>query len=130
MKKLLSQVLAGILGLWLATIFVDGVVITTYADSNLFGIPLTVQWQMIIALGLILGLTNYFIAPILKTITLPLRVVTLGLFSFVISAGFIWLLDLIFDEIRIPWIWPLVWTTLLVWLLDLIISKILIKKDL
>ena len=129
MKKLLSQIASAGLGLWLATMFVSGVVVTYYADSSIFGISLTAQWQMFLALGIILGLLNYFIEPILKTITLPLQILTLGLFTLVIDMGLLWFLDLIFDELKIPWMFPLLYTTLIIWVLNLIISKILVKKE-
>lgn len=129
MAKLLSQILAGITGLWLATMFVPGVAITTYANSSFFGISINAPWQMILALGIILGLLNYFVGPILKAIALPLEIVTFGLFSLAINAGFIWFLDFTFDEVKIPAIGPLIWTTLIIWALNFIIAKILIKKD-
>jgi len=129
MKKLLAQIVATSSGLWLATMFVGGVVVTHYADSSFFGISITAQWQMILVLGIILGLLNYFVAPILKAIALPLEIITLGLFTFVINGGLIWFLDLIFDELSVPWMWPLIYTTLIIWALNLIIKKILIRNE-
>jgi len=129
MKKLLAQIAAASLGLWLATMFVSGVVVTYYADTSFFGISLTAQWQMFLALGIILGLLNYFIAPILKAIALPLEIVTLGLFSLVINGGLIWFLDLIFAELTVPWMWPLIYTTLIIWGLNLIIQKIFKRNE-
>ena len=129
MKKLLGQIVSAGLGLWLATMFVGGVVVTHYADSNFFGISLTAQWQMFLVLGIILGLINYFIEPILKTITLPLQILTFGLFTLVIDMGLLWFLDLIFDELTIPWMWPLIYTTLIIWVLNIVIKKILIKNE-
>jgi putative membrane protein len=129
MKKLLSQIASAGLGLWLATLFIDGVVVTTYANSSFFGIYLTAQWQMLLVLGIILGILNFFIGPILKAIALPLEIVTLGLFSLVINMGLLWFLDLIFDELIIPWMWPLIYTTLIVWGLNLISTKILKRKE-
>jgi putative membrane protein len=129
MKKLLMQIASAGLGLWLATMFVSGVAVTHFADSSFFGISLTAEWQMFLVLGVMLGLLNYFIAPILKTIALPLEIVTLGLFTLVIDMGLIWFLDLIFDEFKAPWMWPLIYTTLIIWALNLIIQKILIKKE-
>jgi putative membrane protein len=37
--------------------------------------------------ALVLGLLNIFLKPILTILTLPINLVTLGLFSFVLSAG-------------------------------------------
>lgn len=128
MKKLLSQIVSATLGLWLATLFVQGVAVSAYADSSFFGIPLVSQWQVFLVLGIILGLLNYFVRPILKAITLPLEIITLGLFSLVINMGLIWFLDLMFTELYVPWMWPLLYTTLIVWALNLIIQKFLIKE--
>ena len=70
------------LGLWIATFFVTGLH---------FDRPAT----LIIA-GLVLGLVNAFLRPVLVVLTLPITLVTLGLFLLVINAAMIglvaWLL--------------------------------------
>lgn len=128
MKRLLSQIISAILGLWLANQFVPGVVVRAYPESNFFGVGLSAQWQIFLFLGITLGLLNYFVKPLLKTLTLPLEILTLGLFSLVINAGLIWLLDMIFDELYIPLFLPLIYTTLIIWLLDIVIGFFLIKN--
>lgn len=129
MKKLLSQVVAAIIGLWLAASFVPGVIVNLYPESNLFGVSLTDQWQIFLVLGVILGLINFFVKPVIKALTLPLRILSLGIFSLVISMSMIWLLDMMFNEIHIPLWLPLLWTTLIIFALNLIIQKFIIKKD-
>jgi putative membrane protein len=130
MKKLFSQIIAAIAGLWLAVLFVPEVTVRPYPDSAFFGIPLTAQWQIILVLGIILGLINYFVKPILKAISLPLEIITLGFFSLVINMALIWFLDLMFTELSAPLIWPLLYTTLIIWALNLLIQVFLIKdKD-
>jgi putative membrane protein len=129
MRKILSQITAAYLGLWVASSFVDKVVITFYADSSFFGIPINAQWQMLLVLAITLGLLNYFIGPVLKTITLPLRIITLGLFNILINMGLLWFLDLIFDEVSMPLILPLLYTTLVIGILNIILKKILVKKE-
>ena len=129
MKRLLSQIISAGLGLWLATMFIHGVVVSAYPGSRFFGFALTQQWQVILVLGIVLGLLNYFIRPILKTLSLPLEIITLGLFTIVINMALLWFLDLIFDELYIPLIWPLLYTTLIIWGLNIIIQAILVRKD-
>ena len=132
MSKLLSQIIAAALGLWLASLYVPGVVIRSYPTSTFFGFTLTAQWQIILFLGIVLGLLNFFLKPILKILSLPLEIITLGLFTIVINIGLIWLLDIMFDELTIPWgipwILPLLYTTLIIWGLNIIISFFLVKK--
>ena len=129
MKRLLSQIISAALGLWLATMFVHGVVIRAYPNSSFFGLALNWQWEIILVLGIALGLLNYFIRPILKTLSLPLEIITLGLFTIVINMALLWFLDLIFDELYIPLILPLLYTTLIIWGLNVIIQAIIVRKD-
>ena len=128
MKKVLFQIIVAILGIWLSVLFVPGIKVNLFSNSNFFGVPLTLQWQIILLLGIALGLINFFIKPIINTITLPLRIITLGLFSIVINMAMLWILDFIFQEIPIPWLWPLLWTTIIVWFLNIIIPKFIIKE--
>jgi len=129
MKSLFSQVVAAICGLWLASMFVPGAIVRIYPDSSFFWFTLTAQWQILIILGFILGLLNFFVKPILNAITLPLRIITLGLFSIVVSMGMIWILDLMFAEIYIPWLFPLLWTTLIIWGMGIVLNLILNNKN-
>ena len=39
----------------------------------------------------VIALLNTFIKPLVKLLTLPINILTLGLFSFVINAGILWL---------------------------------------
>lgn len=41
----------------------------------------------VLIFGLVLGLLNAFLMPVLKAITLPLNCMTFGLFAFVLNAG-------------------------------------------
>jgi len=115
MKKLLINIIAAGLGLYLAATFFPNVTLTIYPESSLFGIPLTATWQVFILLGVILGLLNYFVKPILKVLSLPLEIITLGLFSLVINLGLIYIVDLIFKELYIGLWMPLVYTSLIIW---------------
>ena len=126
MRKLLSQIVSATLGLWLATLFA-GVVVRVYPESNFFGIPLTAQWEIFLVLGIALGLLNYFLRPLLKTLALPLEIITLGLFTLVIDMALLWFLDFVFAELYIPLFLPLFETTLIIWIINLILQKILIK---
>jgi putative membrane protein len=72
--------------------------------------------------GIFLGLINFFIKPIIKIITLPINIVTLGLFGLVINIAIIWLIDIVFSpEITIKGLGNLFFTSLLVALVNLII---------
>lgn len=130
MKKLLSQVVAGVAGLYAAAQFVPGVEVKVHSDSSFFGFPITAQWQIFLLLGVILGLLNYFLRPLLNLITLPLRIITLGLFSIITSMAMIWILDIMFAEFYAPWLFPLLYAALIVWGINLVLQAFLVKdKD-
>lgn len=105
MRELFIKIASGILGFWLATRFITGV-------------EFTGTWKVLLLAGFILGLINFFIKPILKFITLPLRIITLGLFGLVINMVMVWLVDIFFVELIIVGILPLLWTTLIIWVLS------------
>jgi putative membrane protein len=73
--KLIVRAIFGALGLWLAWTFVPGVVFTDNAS-------------LILAM-LLLGVVNVFVRPIVFVLTLPLTVLTLGLFLLIVNAAMI-----------------------------------------
>lgn len=121
-KKLLSQIIAAVVGLWLAASFVPGVQLNLLTDSSFFGIGLTAVWQIFLFLGVVLGLLNFFVKPVLNLITLPLRIITLGLFGFVVNMALIWIVDVMFKEFSAPLLYPLLLTTLIIWGLSTTLS--------
>jgi len=116
MKELIFQIVVGILSLWLVIGFVDGV---EFNGNN----------QTIILIGGILGLLNFFLKPILNLVTLPLRILTLGLFGLIINMGIIWILDVFFEELDFYGIWPLFLTTLIIWTLSFLLSFLFPKRS-
>jgi putative membrane protein len=111
MKKLFWQIIAGILGIWLATKIIPNV-------------EFTGGFLLLILVGILLGLINFFIKPLLKLITLPLYLLTFGFFGFIINIFLVWAVDLIFPELIIPGIISLVLATLIIWIISLVFSWI------
>lgn len=115
-NRLILQIIAGILGIFLSVQFVSGTnLIFTPGQSEIFGIELTERWQIFCLIGMVFGLVNFFIKPILKVITLPLRILTLGLFGLVINMVLLWFVDIIFSELTIDGITSLFWSTIVIW---------------
>lgn len=50
------------------------------------GMSFTGQWWGILMVGVIFGLVNTFIRPLIKLFTLPFLILTLGLFTLIINA--------------------------------------------
>lgn len=123
MNRLILQIIAGILGIFLATKFVPGVSLGVIpGQSSLFGIEFTTSWQILLLIGSALGLINFFIKPVLKMITLPLRILTFGLFSLVINMVMVWTVDILFPELVIQGIVPLFWLSIIIWGVSLLLG--------
>jgi len=114
-KRLISQILAGISGLYLAIRFIPKV---EFAGS----------WQILILAGIVLGLINFFIKPVLKIIALPLRIFTFGLFSLIINMGMVWIVARLFPQLKISTILSLFLTSIIIWGLNLIFPLFIPSK--
>jgi putative membrane protein len=120
MVNLFWQIVVSILGIFLATKFVPGVSLKVIPGGSVyFGVTFTQDWQMLIFVGIVLGLVNFFIKPILNLITLPLRILSLGFFSLILNMAIIFFLDVIFPELKIVGLSALFFTTLIIWVLSL-----------
>jgi len=104
--KIIFHIAAGVLGIWLAATYVNGV---TFSGP----------WKDLFLAGAAMGLINFFIGPLLRAVTLPLRIITLGLFSLLINMFLVWLVDLFFGpEFEIKGFVALFWTTAIIWLFN------------
>lgn len=130
MWSLFLQIIAATLGLWLADRFVNGVDFL----GRIFFIPtnqpeISAFLQTLVAAGIFLGILNTIVKPILNTITFPIRIITLNLFSLVISLAMVWITDIISPELRISGLVALFWTTLIIWALSFILLRWLPGKN-
>ena len=72
--------------------------------------------------GVVLGLLNMIVRPVLKLISMPVIILTLGLFTIVINALLLWLVDYIFEFVTISDIMALVWATIVIGIVNMIVS--------
>lgn len=56
------------------------------ASYLLVGIQYTGSWPGLLGVALVFGVVNTFLKPVLTVLSLPVQVLTLGLFTFVINA--------------------------------------------
>lgn len=87
--RLLLRVVITAVALWLAVTFVDGLGLAT-GDLH----PVVVY----LGLAVVFGLVNAVVRPIVKLISLPLYVLTLGLFMLVVNALMLWLTGWISEQ--------------------------------
>ena len=63
------------------------------------GISFDGEWRTLLVVALIFGVLNVSVRPLLWFMTLPLLIVTLGLFTFVLNALMLWLTGAISDSL-------------------------------
>lgn len=78
MRNLVIRLLINAGALWAAARWVTGINLSGSAGD-------------ILIVALIFGLVNAFIKPVVRFLSFPLIFLTLGLFTFVINAGMLWL---------------------------------------
>jgi len=97
------------------------------------GIGYQGHWSLLLAVALIFGVLNTVVRPVLKLLALPLLILTLGLFTFVINALMLMLtswvsggLDLGF---HVGGFWAAFWGALVVSLVSLMLSIFLKEQE-
>ena len=86
MRKALLRWVINAVAVWVAIVIVPGL----DADGG---------WTVYLWVALILGLVNALIAPIVRLLTCPLILLTLGLFTLVINGAMLWLAGAISREL-------------------------------
>ncbi|NQV88602.1 MAG: phage holin family protein [Parcubacteria group bacterium] len=101
--KILIHLLVSTVAILIATYLIPGTVITITGA---------------VVLAIVLGIINVFIKPVVKLITLPLTIVTLGIFSLVINALFILLAAAIVPGFSIAGFWTAFWFSIVLSLIN------------
>jgi putative membrane protein len=116
MVRFLLRALIAALGLWVASYIVPGV--------HVQGV------KTLLIAGLLLGLVNALVRPIVTLLTLPISVLTLGLFLLVVNGLMVlfvgWILHRFGDEsFQIHGLGAAILTTIVVWLVSLVANWLL-----
>jgi putative membrane protein len=104
----LIRVLVNALAIWLATEIVPGIEARSVTA--------------VVAAALVLGLINAIVRPVLLVLTLPLTLVTLGLFLFVLNAVCLWLTSAVVPGFDVRGFWPAFWGALVVSALSWVVN--------
>ena len=90
-------------------------------------------WWWAVIIAIVLGFINTWIRPLVKLLFLPINILTLGLFTFVINALMVmlcsWLLKPHFEVVNIGWALAFsIALTIVAWLLHLVFPSNKKKK--
>lgn len=97
------------------------------------GISYSGELLGLLGVALIFGLVNAVIRPILRLLTCPLVVLTLGLFVFVLNAFMLWLTAQFAQELGLDFhvrgFWPALFGALIVGIVSTFLNLFVGKKD-
>jgi putative membrane protein len=86
MMWVLTRLLINAAALWVATRVVAG-------------LSFDGDWRLLFVVALVFGVLNVLVRPVLKLLTFPILIITLGLFIFVVNAVMLWLTSAISDAL-------------------------------
>ncbi|MFP6638969.1 MAG: phage holin family protein [Myxococcota bacterium] len=100
MPGFIVRMAINILGLWVADALVPGIRI---AGAGTF-----------ILAGILLGVVNALVRPVLLVLTLPFTLITLGLFVLVINAAMLGLVSVFLEQFTISGFWAAFWGAIVI----------------
>ncbi len=121
LTKILVRWVITALALFVAALMVPGIRVSGTA------------WVAYAVMAVILGLVNALVRPVLKLLTCPLILLTLGLFTLVINGFTLWLSARIANALGIGFyvdgFWPAFWGALIVSIVSVLLSALVREED-
>ena len=110
---------------WLLVSWLTNAVVLGLAGWILTGVTFHGQWSTVVWSALVFGILNTILKPILKLLTLPFAILTLGLAWFFVSMLMLWLTQGIISGFDINGgFWNYVLATILVWVVNMIVDSV------
>ncbi len=110
---LLARLFLNALAVMVVAYLVPGVSVTSFPSAFIAAI--------------VIGLVNALIRPLVLLLSLPVTILTLGLFTFVINALMFWLASKIVPGFDISGFWPAFWGSLVFWIVSWLTNSLLIE---
>ena len=81
----------------------------------------------VLVIALVLGIINAFLRPFILLITLPINILTLGMFTFFINGALFYLVSKIVSDFPITGFWPAFWGYILFSIISFLLSLLIIE---
>jgi putative membrane protein len=101
---------------WLTNALVLAIVAGLLADVTVK------NFGSLLLAAVVFGVLNTLLKPLLRFITFPLAILTLGIAWFFVSMLMLDITDAIVSGFHIDGFWTLVWATLIVWLVNMVLD--------
>lgn len=113
----------------LALSWVLNIVVLAIVAYLLNGVTFNGSFGSLVIAAAVFGVLNTLLKPILKLLTFPFAILTLGLAWFGVAMFMLWLTDVIVSDFDINGFWTLVWATIIVWVANVVLDLILDRSD-
>jgi putative membrane protein len=114
--RIIIRILINAAALWVAAQLLDGI---TLSD----------QPVAVLIVAIVFGLINSLIRPIVKLLTFPITIVTLGLFTLVINAAMLQLTDWLTSGLNVVGFWTSIFGGIIISLVSWLLSMLLPDQD-
>ncbi len=126
MRSIVTKVVINAFAIWIATLVVPQVDVGDGSLGN--------QILSLLIVGALFGVINTFLKPLVKLFTLPLYLLTLGLFTFVVNALMLKIVEWLSDRIGItfdagPFFWSTLGAAVVVTFVSMILNVTVPDKD-
>ncbi len=103
--------------------------VSIFIVANLFHLIHFSDLQILVLAALVLGILNVFLRPVLIFLTLPINILSLGLFTLIINAFMLYAASGIVPGFEITGFWKAFWAALLISLVSAMINFIIHKES-
>jgi len=79
------------------------------------------RWQTLVLAGLILGVVNFAVRPLVIVMTLPAVILSLGLALLLVNALMLWLTSRVVTGLHVGGFWSTVAGALLIWIVNVVL---------
>jgi putative membrane protein len=123
----LVRLVVNAFAIWLAAAWVSGIDISSSGNGT--------AWDIVVLLGIALVFTvvNIFVKPLVKLLSLPLLILTLGLFTLVINALMLmltaWLSSQTDYGMTVDGFWTALWGGLIISVVNFLVNIVVPDRD-
>jgi putative membrane protein len=114
---------------WLFVSWISNAIALGVAALLLDGVDVNGSAGTLFVAALVFGVLNTILKPILKLVTLPFAVLTLGLVWFFVSMAMLWLTDLLVHGFDIRGFGTYIWATIIVWAANLVVDNVFYRHS-
>jgi putative membrane protein len=113
----------------LAVSWAANAVVLAVVSAIFSGVTVHQSFWTLVWAAAVFGLLNTVLKPVLKVLTFPLALLTLGVAWFFVAMLMLWLTDAIIGGFDISGFWTLVGATVIAWLVNVVLDRFLFRRD-